>query len=152
MIFRRIFGVFSRRDLLHPVENTPPKPAVWLRGGGGGTLCMWLGLAHFHYGYSFLMISPNLLDICQKLEILPSPNSKQTQSLGANFLMDAKLWRIYFNRRGDFNVRLVSVVVPRRLFFTALHWIAIAQGPKIQQKNKLSFLRKIQKEYDPDVM
>ncbi len=29
----------------------------------------------------------------QKLEILPSPNSKQTQSLGANFLMDAKLWR-----------------------------------------------------------
>jgi hypothetical protein len=32
-------------------------------GGGGGTLCMWLGLAHFHSGYSFLMISPNLLDI-----------------------------------------------------------------------------------------
>jgi hypothetical protein len=26
-------------------------------------LCMWLGLAHFHNGYSFLMISPNLLDI-----------------------------------------------------------------------------------------
>jgi hypothetical protein len=25
----------------------------------------------------------------QKLEILPSPNSKQTQSLGATFLMDA---------------------------------------------------------------
>jgi hypothetical protein len=24
---------------------------------------MWLGLAHFHKGYSFLMISPNLLDI-----------------------------------------------------------------------------------------
>ncbi len=24
---------------------------------------MWLGLAHFHNGYSFLMISPNLLDI-----------------------------------------------------------------------------------------
>ena len=46
----------------------------------------------------------------QKLEILPSPNSKQTQSLGANFLMDAKLWHIYFDRRGDFNVRLVSVV------------------------------------------
>jgi hypothetical protein len=32
-------------------------------GGGGGTLSMWLGLAHFHNGYSFLMISPNLLDI-----------------------------------------------------------------------------------------
>ncbi len=46
----------------------------------------------------------------QKLVILPSPNSKQMQSLGANFLKDAKLWRIYFNRRGDFNVRLVSVV------------------------------------------
>jgi hypothetical protein len=24
---------------------------------------MWLGLAHFHNGHSFLMISPNLLDI-----------------------------------------------------------------------------------------
>jgi hypothetical protein len=24
---------------------------------------MWLGLAHFHKGYSFLMISQNLLDI-----------------------------------------------------------------------------------------
>jgi hypothetical protein len=24
---------------------------------------MWLGLAHFHNGYSFLMISPNLHDI-----------------------------------------------------------------------------------------
>jgi hypothetical protein len=24
---------------------------------------MWLGSAHFHNGYSFLMISPNLLDI-----------------------------------------------------------------------------------------
>ncbi len=46
----------------------------------------------------------------QKLEILPSPNSKQTQSLDANFLMDAKLWRRYFDRRGDFNVHLVSVV------------------------------------------
>jgi hypothetical protein len=45
------------------VENTPPKPAIWLGGGGGGALSMWLGLAHFHNGYSFLMISPNLLDI-----------------------------------------------------------------------------------------
>jgi hypothetical protein len=24
---------------------------------------MWLGLAHFHNGYSFLMIYPNLIDI-----------------------------------------------------------------------------------------
>jgi hypothetical protein len=31
--------------------------------GEGGTLCIWLGLAHFQNGYSFLMISPNLLDI-----------------------------------------------------------------------------------------
>jgi hypothetical protein len=39
----------------------------------------------------------------QKLEILPSPNSK---SLGAYFLVDAYI----FHRRRDFNVRLVSVV------------------------------------------
>jgi hypothetical protein len=30
---------------------------------GGGDACMWFGLAHFYNGYSFLMISPNLLDI-----------------------------------------------------------------------------------------
>jgi hypothetical protein len=30
-----------------------------------------------------------------------------------------------------------TVVVPRRLFFTALQWIAIAQGPKIYQKKAL---------------
>jgi hypothetical protein len=52
------------------MENTPPKPTVWLGGGGGGTLCMWLGLAHFHNRYSFLMISPNLLDIWPMLLIL----------------------------------------------------------------------------------
>ncbi len=28
-------------------------------------------------------------------------------------------------------------IVQQRLFFTALQWIAIAQGPKIQQKNEL---------------
>jgi hypothetical protein len=39
----------------------------------------------------------------QKLEILPSPNSK---SLGAYFLMDAYI----FDRRRDFNVCLVSIV------------------------------------------
>ena len=39
----------------------------------------------------------------QKLEILPSPNSK---SLGAYFLMDAYI----FDRRRDFNVRLVYIV------------------------------------------
>jgi hypothetical protein len=31
--------------------------------GGKGDACMWFGLAHFLNGYSFLMISPNLLDI-----------------------------------------------------------------------------------------
>jgi hypothetical protein len=43
----------------------------------------------------------------QKLEILPSPNRK---SLGTNFLMDAYIWRIYFDRRRDCNVRLVYIV------------------------------------------
>jgi hypothetical protein len=51
------------RILLLHLENPPEKPADWLGGGGGATLCMWLGLAHFHSGYSFLMISPNLHDI-----------------------------------------------------------------------------------------
>jgi hypothetical protein len=37
-------------------------PPIDLAGGGRGDACMWLGLAHFHNGYSFLMISPNLLD------------------------------------------------------------------------------------------
>jgi hypothetical protein len=32
---------------------------------------------------------------------------------------------------------LYCTPVPRRLFFTALQWIANAQGPKIQQKNEL---------------
>jgi hypothetical protein len=31
--------------------------------GGRGDACMWFGLGHFHNGYSFWMISPNLLDI-----------------------------------------------------------------------------------------
>jgi hypothetical protein len=51
------------RILDHHVENPPETPADWLGGGGRGDACMWLGLAHFHNGYSFLMISPNLLDI-----------------------------------------------------------------------------------------
>jgi hypothetical protein len=37
-------------------------PPIDLAGGEGGA-CMWFGLAHFHNGCSFLMISPNLLDI-----------------------------------------------------------------------------------------
>jgi hypothetical protein len=58
---------FIWRILVHHVENPcgnpPEKPADSLGGGGGGTLCNWLGLAHFHNAYIFLMISPNLLDI-----------------------------------------------------------------------------------------
>jgi hypothetical protein len=41
-------GVFIWRILVHHVENPPEKHADWLGGGGGGTLCIWLGLAHFH--------------------------------------------------------------------------------------------------------
>jgi hypothetical protein len=33
---------------------------------------MWLGLAHFHNGYSFLMISPNLHDIWPLFFLIPS--------------------------------------------------------------------------------
>jgi hypothetical protein len=33
---------------------------------------MWLGLAHFHNGYRFLMISPNLLDIIWSILLIPS--------------------------------------------------------------------------------
>ncbi len=36
-------------------------------------LCMWLGLAHFHNGYSFLMISPNSLDIWPVFFLIFSP-------------------------------------------------------------------------------
>jgi len=43
-----------------PARNT--RQLTW-RGGGRGDACMWFGLAHFHNGYSVLMISPNLLDI-----------------------------------------------------------------------------------------
>jgi hypothetical protein len=56
-------GAFIWRILLHHVEIPPEKPADLLGGGRGGMLCIWLGLVHFHNGYSFLMISPNLLDI-----------------------------------------------------------------------------------------
>jgi hypothetical protein len=53
----------------------------------------------------------------QQLEILPSPNSKQTQSLGADF-SDGRIALVpiffisamIFTRRRDFNVRLASIV------------------------------------------
>ncbi len=53
-------------------------------------------------------------------------------------------WRIYRKYWFDFKelssrdtIVLNHPSVPRRLFFTALQWIAIAQSPKIHQKNKL---------------
>ena len=42
-----------------PTENT--RHLTWRVGEGDA--CMRFGLAHFLKGYSFLMISPNLLDI-----------------------------------------------------------------------------------------
>jgi hypothetical protein len=65
-------GTFIWRILLHHVENSPQKPADSLEGEGGGTLCMWLGLAHFHNGYSFWTISPNLHDIWPMFFLVPS--------------------------------------------------------------------------------
>jgi hypothetical protein len=47
-------------------------------GWGGGMLSMWLGLAHFHKGYSFLMISQNLLDIWTVFFLILSRFSKLT--------------------------------------------------------------------------
>jgi hypothetical protein len=65
-------GAFSWWILLHHVENLPSEPGVWLRGGGGGRYEWWLGLAHFHNEYSFLMISPNLHDIWPLFLLIPS--------------------------------------------------------------------------------
>jgi hypothetical protein len=53
-------GTFNSHISLHHVENPPSQlPKRW----GGGSLEWRLGLAHFHNGYSFLMISPKLYDI-----------------------------------------------------------------------------------------
>jgi hypothetical protein len=59
-----------------PARNT--RHLTWRVGEGDA--CMRFGLAHFLNGYSFLMISPNLLDIwamfflilsrCEKLHFL----------------------------------------------------------------------------------
>jgi hypothetical protein len=43
--------------------KTRQKHSPFDLAGGGGDACMRFGLAHFLNGYSFLMISPNLLDI-----------------------------------------------------------------------------------------
>jgi hypothetical protein len=55
-------GGWIWRILDHHVENPPETLAIWL-GWGEGDACMRFGLAHFLNSYSFLMISPNLLDI-----------------------------------------------------------------------------------------
>jgi hypothetical protein len=44
-----------------------------LRRGGGDALNGGLGLAHFHNEYSFLMISPKLLDFSLFFLLIPSP-------------------------------------------------------------------------------
>ncbi len=53
----------------------------------------------------------------QQLEILPSPNSKRAPDFSAWILIGAEIleaqqfcWRSNFTRRGDFNVRLSSIV------------------------------------------
>jgi len=43
--------------------KTRQKHSPFDLAGGGGGACMRFGLAHFLNNYSFLMISPNLLDI-----------------------------------------------------------------------------------------
>ena len=87
-------------------------------------LCIWLGLAHFHNGYSFLMISPNLLDI----------------------------WPVYFLILSRYETAHFLKVVPRRLFFAALQRIAISWKPKYYQKMRCFITRRNQKEHWPDVM
>jgi hypothetical protein len=52
-----LFGGFCSTTWKTRQKNPP---IDWEVGEGGR---IWLGLAHFHNGYSFLMISPNLLDI-----------------------------------------------------------------------------------------
>ena len=54
-------GAFIWQILLHHVENPPENPPIDGEVGEGDA-CMWFGLAHFLNGYSFFMISPNLLD------------------------------------------------------------------------------------------
>ncbi len=46
-----------------PPRGKPARKTRRLTGRWGRGDAMWLGLANFHNGYSFLMISPNLLDI-----------------------------------------------------------------------------------------
>jgi hypothetical protein len=55
----RIYMADSGPPCGKPARNTRQLTGRW----GRGTLCIWLDLAHFHNGNSFLMISPNLLDI-----------------------------------------------------------------------------------------
>jgi hypothetical protein len=58
-----LFGGFCSTTWKTRHKNPPIDWEV----GEGGMLCMWLGLAHFHNGYSFLTISPNLHDIWARI-------------------------------------------------------------------------------------
>jgi hypothetical protein len=65
----RIYLADSASPRGKPVRKTRRLTGRW---GSGGTLCMWLGLAHFHNGYSFLKISSNLHDIWPIFFLVPS--------------------------------------------------------------------------------
>jgi hypothetical protein len=56
---------------LHHLEN--PLSQIEKRWGGGVSLEWRLGLAHFHNGDNFLMISPKLYDISLFFLLIPSP-------------------------------------------------------------------------------
>jgi hypothetical protein len=85
LIFAILNGGSKRRIILEDLVSPHGKPAENTRhltclGGGGGTLGVRFGLAHFSTAYGFLMISPNLHDIwamfflilsrCEKLVLL----------------------------------------------------------------------------------
>jgi hypothetical protein len=63
--FWRLFSACSA-----PTRGKHATKTHRLTGGWGRSI--WLGLAHFHNGYSFLMISPNLLDIWPLFLLIPS--------------------------------------------------------------------------------
>ncbi len=64
---------------------------------------------------------------------LESWNCTRTRVFPMGYLQKTESSVLFFIN--EYRTMLTSV--PRRLFFTALQWIAIAQGPKIQQKSGL---------------
>ncbi len=80
----------------------------------------------------------------QQLEILPSPYSKQTRSLGAWFSDGRIAWAprflisaVIFIRRRDFNVRLVCIVyyVAQQFYNSAQLWRLQFEHPPIFWKS-----------------